>query len=231
MPKVHIIRFMFAVLCTTGCEEVYTKSANQQYGTNSDAGLVSRPPEPSASTVEETLNERIKGVETRITNLELKNSSREFSERDRGVAVLDVTKPEYSLVADQTKFYAFMVSCKEVESISDGQRVTLEIANPYSVQFADYTLYVTYGARPPETVSMDDAQKEGYIDKVNDWGKKYSEWSKSLKSKTFTPVEVLRPGMWNSVTLTFAPAKPEDIVYLQIGISISKIFASTSTPK
>ena len=51
----------------------------------------------------------------------------------------------------------------------------------------------------------------------------YEAWEKTLKEKEETMTNELRPGTWNKVTVILAPAKQEDLAYVEFSMTVEQV--------
>ena len=51
----------------------------------------------------------------------------------------------------------------------------------------------------------------------------YEAWEKTLKEKEGTVTHALRPGTWNKMTVILAPAKQEDLAYVEFSMTVEQV--------
>src|ERR1700719_21352 len=114
--------------------------------------------------------------------------------------LLDPTTPHvYSRVDTSNGF--FLVSVEEATPYLDGYRVVLNIGNPLSARYSQFTVKAKWNKR-------------------YDWSK-YTEaslaaWNASEKSKDTDVTQALEPGAWNRVTIILSPAAGDQLGYLTV---------------
>jgi hypothetical protein len=105
-----------------------------------------------------------------------------------------------------TELGSFLISVQGIIPYLNGHKLTLNIGNPSMSEFAGFTLKTKWG------------------EAFNPKGKIiYADWAKSLKSKEEKFTEHLKPGRWNKIDLVLAPAKPEQLEYIEIEMEVNEV--------
>jgi hypothetical protein len=171
-------------------------------------------PKPNAdlvaqiSALRKTLGElekRLNSQAASLTKLELSNlqyASAEFDPSEASFQRIDSTVG------------TFAVSVQDVETFADGIRITIHMGNLTSARFTGAKLELQYG--PRRSGSFENAAEM----------KKYSDWFKSLQSKTENVVQELLPGNWNAVRIVLPNIKQEEFGYLSISVDTPQISLS-----
>jgi Protein of unknown function (DUF3251) len=101
----------------------------------------------------------------------------------------------------------FMIALRKVTPFADGQRILLHIGNPHNATYLTPKLTVRWGPRKAASQSAEDL----------------GAWVRSLRTKEERILTDLRPGSWNHVTVTLAPASNEEVGYIDVGIELSTV--------
>jgi len=169
---------------------------------------------PDASTSSLSSGEA-ENLKKQIDELEIKVFDLEFRQNEFRTAWFDTSEGKgFGRVDANIGF--FLVTLENVEPYLDGQKVTLLIGNPHSVAFNGFELKASWSARYPDR-KLPSEEKE----------KQWKAFRASQRDKDIKLTNVLRPGVWNKVQFTIAPAKPDE--FGRLGISISTNHVSLST--
>ena len=107
----------------------------------------------------------------------------------------------------------FLVILDNVSTYLDGQKVTLTIGNPSSIQYSGFKLKATWGMRYP-----------AYDGKFSDeWAKKYEEASASTQTKEISLTDALPPGTWTKVTFNLSPATSKNFGRLSLEMTTNNV--------
>lgn len=161
------------------------------------------------------LEQKLSGVETRINEMQ---STVDY-QRTR-MARFQVEKDRYSKVYLDTSSKGFQrldtncgtfwVMLENVEPYPDGYKLVLSIGNPYYAIFSGMKTLARWGPAFDGNVSEKDVSA-------------YEAWEKTLKEKEETMTSELRPGTWNKMTLILAPAKQEDLAYVEFSMTVEQV--------
>ena len=115
-------------------------------------------------------------------------------------AALDCNSQRFdSLVMKSPKILMFAI-CRNVETYLEGHRITIEIANPYSVSFAAVSGKLAYG---------------------KDWASKDVDIS--------FPGELVS-GRWNKLQVVINPSNADDLRNLHLTLEANQIRAASASP-
>jgi hypothetical protein len=143
-------------------------------------------------------------LEKRITALESRVGRLEYASSKNLTAELDVSDPKgYQRLTNDSG--TFLVSLAKVEKYLDGYKITISIGNITTATFNGFDLTLKSGTKEPP---FSDA---------------WISWYKTLKTKTETYTQDLKPGLWNDVEIIIIPASPYELGYLQLKIATNKI--------
>jgi len=109
-----------------------------------------------------------------------------------------------------TDLGSFLVSVDGVTPDFNGHKLNLDIGNPSMAEFNGFTLKAQWGK------AFDPNGKVTYAD-----------WKESLKSKEVKFTEHLKPGHWNKIDLALAPAKPEQLKYIEIEMEVNYVMLTS----
>ena len=104
----------------------------------------------------------------------------------------------------------FWVMLDNVEPYSNGYKFVLSIGNPYYAIFSGMKTLARWGPAFDGNVSEKDVSA-------------YEAWEKTLKEKEGTVTHALRPGTWNKMTVILAPAKQEDLAYVEFSMTVEQV--------
>ena len=152
----------------------------------------------------QTLRERVSKLEGRVFAIEYANSL-------HAAAWFDPTGDKSYQRVD-TDVASFLVVLQHVQPYLDGQRVTLLIGNPNNVVFSGLEIHAMWTKRVPDA-KLAPQQLE----------KAWNEYNSSQREKNITLTDTLRPGYWNKVSFTVAPAKADDFGALGIGLKVNSL--------
>jgi uncharacterized lipoprotein YehR (DUF1307 family) len=104
----------------------------------------------------------------------------------------------------------FLISVDGVTPYLNGHKLNLRIGNPSMCNFAGFTLKAKWGGA---------FNQNGEVT--------YADWEKSLKSKEENFTERLEPGAWNKIEIVLAPAKPEQLEYIEIQMEVNHVLLTS----
>jgi len=104
----------------------------------------------------------------------------------------------------------FWVMLDDIEPYPDGYKLVLSIGNPYYAIFSGMKTLTRWGPAFDGNVSEKDVSA-------------YEAWEKTLKEKEGTVTHALRPGTWNKMTVILAPAKQEDLAYVEFSMTVEQV--------
>ena len=146
-----------------------------------------------------------------VTKLEGRVLAIEYANSAHSTAWFDPTGDKSYQRVD-TDVAPFLVVLQHVQPYLDGERVTLLIGNPNNVSFSGVEIHAMWSKRVPD-MKLPPEQLE----------KAWNEYNKSQREKSVTLTDTLRPGYWNKVTFTVAPAKSGDFGALGIGLKVNSL--------
>jgi len=171
-------------------------------------------PSQSQSDLQQALSDRdrrITSLETQLKNLTNRLSALEEYKEKFHSATFDPTG-DRSYQRIDSNVGTFLVVLENAEPYLDGQKVSLLIGNPNNVTYSGVKLDVGWHTRiPASTLIEPEASKA--------WDKFF----KSGQQKEINLTDSLRPGAWNKVNFTIAPAKAEEFGSLQIGLTVNQV--------
>ena len=164
---------------------------------------------PDALSRISSLEGQVAGIDKRLETTDWKVWFSEFREKAAHTVTIDPTgeKSYQKLEASNGTFGTFLVSLENVVPYLDGQKVTLSIGNPHYATFAGIKLKVGWSKKVPDG-----------NDPV-----KYKEYTDSMHEKEVDLTDRLKPGAWNKVTFTVAPAAAKDFGQLEVGIVTNQV--------
>lgn len=162
-----------------------------------------QPPLPAINNFTDTTNE-IQALKQRIYILELAKDSYK-------TAAFDPTGDKSYQRVDSNIGY-FLVLVDNVEPYLDGQKISLLIGNPNNVTYSGAMLKVGWSARMPDF----GLPPKQFNDAMN-------VYTASKKETQINLTDILRPGNWNKVSFTIAPAKSTEFGNLEIGITTNQV--------
>lgn len=190
---------------------VLTLIACGQKESPTDAPLSS----PSPATLEPA---DLRDLKEQVSTLEKKVFMLEASKDAHTTAEFNPTGNKGYQRVDGNVGY-FLVSLENVEPYLDGQKVTLLIGNPNNVVFNGFKLKVKWGLRFPK---LDDSTEPKSLQEA------LSAYASSTQEKEIKLTDTLKPGNWNKVSFTIAPAKADAFGRLEIGIVTDQVRLSSS---
>jgi hypothetical protein len=104
----------------------------------------------------------------------------------------------------------FWVMLEDVEPYTNGYKFVLSIGNPYYAIFSGMKTRARWGPAFDAKASEKDMSS-------------YEAWEKTLKEKEETITNELRPGTWNKMTVILAPAKQEDLAYVEFSMTVEQV--------
>ena len=122
--------------------------------------------------------------------------------------VLDPGEREFSRL--DTSVGSFARPIQDVAAHADGVRVRLHVGNLTTATVNGGTFQAKWGPRRPSP-------------QAQDFSRKYTEWSKSLRDKRIDFLEDLKSGAWNNVTLTLPGLSPAQFGHLELSMETNKI--------
>ena len=143
-----------------------------------------------------------------IVGLQSKCSWIEFLMNVNKSIVFNATSKGYHKL--DTDLGCFLVSVQGTIPYLNGHKLSLNIGNPSTSEFAGFTLKAKWGEA---------FDPKGRVT--------YADWKKSLKSKEETFTEHLKAGHWNKIDLVLAPAKPEQLEYIEIEMEVNQVLLIT----
>jgi len=164
-----------------------------------------------------TLESENKELQDRLLNAELQLAvlDQRIRELENVEATFDPTDSGFLTV--RTNNGHLLVSCEDLVPYGDGQKMTLKVGNPYNLTFNGFTLSVRFGRREPQMPDPNDKAA------LAQWRDEYSSWNTSLRYKTLSLTDKLAPGAWNTISFVLAPAGPEDVGFIGLGITTSQV--------
>jgi len=104
----------------------------------------------------------------------------------------------------------FWVMLKDVEPYTNGYNFVLSIGNSYYAIFSGMKTRARWGPAFDTRASEKDMSA-------------YETWEMTLKEKEETITNELRPGTWNKKTVILAPAKQEDLAYVEFSMTVEQV--------
>jgi hypothetical protein len=179
---------MFMAALAAGCSTDRKEVGAEGTGTASRVGQL--------EAKQQTLEEGTVQLGRRLDNLEFQQTLlRSAAERYR-TAVFDPSDKGYGRL--DTGGGTFLLSVDDAKPYLDGFKLTLRIGNIQSIGYGGFVIKASWGAKWDGT-KLD-----------------YAKWRSSLKSKEFKMPDHLNPGAWNRIELALAPAKAEEIRFIEI---------------
>jgi Protein of unknown function (DUF3251) len=129
---------------------------------------------------------------------------------------VDPSTPGYQCIDSNTG--KFLISCDNAQSFLDGQKLTFRIGNPTFVTYSGFKLKAKWGPKAP--VFNPDNREPNQFD---NWQVAYKAWQQSLHEKEIDSAADLKPGIWNTVEVILAPAKPDELGHIEISMTTDKI--------
>jgi hypothetical protein len=161
------------------------------------------------------LEQKLSGVETKINEMQSTvdyqrtRMARFQVEKDRYSKVyLDASSKGFQRL--DTNCGTFWVMLDDIEPYPDGYKLVLSIGNPYYAVFSGMKTLARWGPAFDGNVSEKDVSA-------------YEAWEKTLKEKEETVTHALRPGTWNKMTVILAPAKQEDLAYVEFSMTVEQV--------
>jgi len=161
------------------------------------------------------LDQKMTSVEQQINSLQT-----EINQLRSKIFVIELTRDVYNKIQLDTSSKgfqridtscgSFMVSLIDVKPYSNGYKLILNIGNPYSARFSGLKLKAKWGS------------PFNFKDAGGDFST-YEKWQKSLQEKETLFVIDIMPSTWNRVELILAPAKTEELGYIELSMSVDKI--------
>jgi hypothetical protein len=109
-----------------------------------------------------------------------------------------------------TDLGSFLVAIDGLTPYLNGHKLNLDIGNPSLSEFNGFILKVQWGKA------------------FNPNGKvTYADWKESLKSKEVRFTEHLKPGHWNKIDLALAPAKLDQLEYIEIEMEVNHVLLTS----
>lgn len=125
-------------------------------------------------------------------------------------AAISCSDKGYSFVP--TKVGAFLVSCEDIRTYGDGQKLKLLIGNPHFIRLNGFTLHVRWMARVPKSLPG------------KEWSQSEAEaWQKSHGETDLRSPEILWPGRWNRAEVVLPQARAEDVGFLYLKMSVDQV--------
>ena len=109
-----------------------------------------------------------------------------------------------------TDLGSFLVSVDGITPYLNGYKLNIAIGNPSMVEFNGFTLKMQWGKAFDPNGKVTSA-----------------DWKESLKSKEVKFTEHLKPGHWNKIDLALAPAKPEQLKYIEIEMEVNHVLLTS----
>jgi hypothetical protein len=126
-------------------------------------------------------------------------------------AVFDPTgERSYERVDGNVGFFLILID--NVEPYLDGQKISLLIGNPNNLTYSGAVLKIGWSARAPE-FSLPPKQ----------FSEEMAIYNASRRETKINVTDTLRPGTWNKVSFTIAPAKATEFGNLEIGITTNQV--------
>jgi hypothetical protein len=145
---------------------------------------------------------------------------------------LDPSQKGYGCISSDDDRYIFLVAWENIIPYADGQKITLRIGNPYYCDFSGFDIHIKYGPREPMLPKAQKqptkVQSDEWLKAFKSWNKIHDDWKASLKEKTISLSDILKEGSWTTVNIVLAPAKPEEVAYISLGMSTNKILMRKS---
>lgn len=163
-------------------------------------------PVPSAEETEatydrEALNRAMAEVENDKLEKRLSALELEVASLETGSAWVSTENGMYDIA--RTKFGPFAVSSKGVTPYLDGFKVKLEIGNLTTATFQGVKLNLVWGLPPSGGVQGGPPP--------------------GMKNRDYDLTMVLRPGYFNTAEVVVAPAKPEEVKHILVGMELNEL--------
>jgi hypothetical protein len=104
-------------------------------------------------------------------------------------AFIDCDSGKFSAVMPTSNTLVFLVSCSSITPYLEGYKISLNVGNPFAMQFSGVSGRLGYGDTPSAA---------------------YSE------STGFSTTEPLQPGVWNSITVTINQVAAKNVRHIRI---------------
>jgi hypothetical protein len=100
----------------------------------------------------------------------------------------------------------FFITIEDMEPVSGGYRLFLQIGNPNYADFRDFTLRLVWGQKwtPGSRLT-------------------YEQWRNSLTGAQYSFKGQLLRGKWNPVEVDLIPAAAEDLAYIECELGVAAI--------
>jgi hypothetical protein len=95
-----------------------------------------------------------------------------------------------------------------VQPYLDGQKLQLRIGNPNLATYSGFKLKAKWGPRYPT---------------ATDTPARWDQWKRSVREKEIESTADLKPGVWNTVEIVLAPAKPDELGYIELSMTTNKV--------
>ena len=128
-----------------------------------------------------------------------------------GTVAVDVTTHTYQKINSSP--LPLLLSAVNASPYLDGFRVTLSIANPYAITFHGFSLVAWTHSVPLKFSSPTHAA--GSATNIE-------AYNAGCKKRVVDLTDTLYPGHWNEITFDLAPATPEELRSLEIGIDLKE---------
>lgn len=106
----------------------------------------------------------------------------------------------------------FLVALEKVDPYANGHRLTFAIGNPQAIAYGGVQFEVKWGEPRPRAAETGE-----------DYGATHAAWLRSLRQKSETSLKEIRPGSWNRITITVAPATAAEVGHVQLSMTIGNV--------
>ena len=119
--------------------------------------------------------------------------------------LLNLGKTDYMRL--DTGVGGFFVFVKNVVSIEDGRRITLNVGNPTAFTYSGLSMSVEYGPKRPPSVRA------------------WEDWSRKLKTMDVSLALQLKPGYWKEVEISLSdPGKGQGLDHVALSVDAAEFF-------
>lgn len=163
---------------------------------------------PETRPTQKTVDQQIEDLKRQLSELNIKVLTSEIENKRFKNVTLDPSVKGYGRVDTSAGF--FLVSLEDAVPYVDGYKITINVGNPSTATYSGIKVDLKHGKR----FDIKDISKDPKL---------YDQWKKGLKERTFNISKELKPGTWNKVDLVVAPAKGEDIAYLEMSLETDSV--------
>lgn len=131
--------------------------------------------------------------------------------KNKSVEINAVT-PGYESI--ETNSGRFLIACDNVQPYLDGQKLQLRIGNLNLATYSGFKLKAKWGPKAPKFLAQTHDKN---------FGLRWDQWKRSLREKEIELTADLKPGAWNAVEIVLAPAKSDELGYIELSMTTDKV--------